>query len=198
MRILTVAKFAAATTSALLLATGTAYAFSDDKPTTSATATPARATAHTGDVQIDHDAPVITRENILIHAPLHTIWKIQTDVENWPTWQPKVDVVVKDTPGRLRPGSVFRWTTEGLSITSTVKQVDYGKRLAWGGPAQGITAVHVWTFTPTSDGVLVHTEESWTGDPVTANQAALQAALDNSLHNWVNNLKHEAESQAGK
>ncbi|WP_327008627.1 multicopper oxidase domain-containing protein [Dactylosporangium sp. NBC_01737] len=127
-------------------------------------------------------------------APLHTIWKIQTDVENWPSWQPDVVGVVKDTPGQLRPGSVFRWSTEGLSITSTVKQVEYCKRLAWGGPAQGITAIHVWTFTPTSGGVLVHTEESWTGDPVVANQATLQAALDNSLHNWVNNLKHEAEA----
>lgn len=196
MRILTAAKLAAATTTALLLATGTAYAFSDANPTT--TANDGQAAAHPGDVKIDVNAPVITRENVLIHAPLHTIWKIQTDVENWPAWQPNVDVVVKDTPGSLRPGSVFRWTTEGLSITSTVKQVDYGKRLAWGGPAQGITAIHVWTFTPTSDGVLVHTEESWTGDPVTANQAALQAALDNSLHNWVTNLKREAEGQGGK
>ncbi|MEV4252511.1 hypothetical protein AB0J52_05020 [Spirillospora sp. NPDC049652] len=56
----------------------------------------------------------------------------------------------------------------------------------------------MWTFTPTSDGVLVHTEESWTGAPVLANQAALQTALDNSLRNWVTNLKHQAESQAGK
>ena len=197
MRILTATKFAAATAGAVLLATGTAHALNDDKPTT-ATTIAAGAAAHTDDVQIDAGAPVITRDNILIHAPLHTIWKIQTDVENWPAWQPNVDVVVKDTPGRLRPGSVFRWTTEGLNITSTVKQVDYGKRLAWGGPAQGITAIHVWTFTPTTDGVLVRTEESWTGDPVTANQATLQTALDNSLHNWVNNLKHQAESQVGK
>lgn len=196
MRILTATKFAAATAAAVLLATGTAHALNDDKPTTATTI--AAAAAHTDDVQIDAGAPVITRDNILIHAPLHTIWKIQTDVQNWPTWQPNVDVVVKDTPGRLRPGSVFRWTTEGLNITSTVKQVDYGKRLAWGGPAQGITAIHAWTFTPTTDGVLVHTEESWTGDPVTANQATLQTALDNSLHNWVTNLKHQAESQVGK
>ncbi|MEW2304661.1 SRPBCC family protein [Streptomyces sp. NPDC006655] len=195
MRSLTVAKFAAATTTALLLApSGTAYAFTDDRPAAPA---PASVT-HAGDVRIDESAPVITRENILIHAPLHTIWKIQTDVENWPAWQPNVVSVVKDTPGRLRPGSVFRWSTEGLDITSTVKQVKPGKRLAWGGPARGITAVHVWTFTPTRDGVLVHTEESWTGAPVTANQAPLQAALDNSLHNWVNNLKHQAETQTPK
>ncbi|MFD8839939.1 SRPBCC family protein [Streptomyces griseofuscus] len=56
----------------------------------------------------------------------------------------------------------------------------------------------MWTFTPTADGVLVRTEESWTGAPVVANTAYLQAALDNSLQNWVNNLKHEAEAQAAK
>ncbi|MFJ4152691.1 hypothetical protein ACIP10_34650 [Streptomyces galbus] len=52
----------------------------------------------------------------------------------------------------------------------------------------------MWTFTPTTHGVLVHTEESWTGAPVEANQAALQVALDNSPHNWVNNLKRQAEA----
>ncbi|KUN77416.1 Shy6-polyketide cyclase [Streptomyces bungoensis] len=189
MRLLTAAKSAAAVTSALLLANGTAYALSADKPT--------RPGAGAGDVRIELGAPVITREDILVHAPLRTVWKIQTDVENRPTWQPDVDTVVKDTPGRLRPGSVFRWTTEGLDITSTVRQADHGKRLAWGGPAQGIGAVHVWTFTPTPDGVLVHTEESWAGDPVTADRAAPQAALDNSLHHWLGNLEREAESQAG-
>ncbi|MGW2695099.1 SRPBCC family protein [Streptomyces sp. NPDC001296] len=200
MRSLTVAKFAATTTALLVSVavsvsvSATAYALTDDKPTTKGTVH----ALHTGDVQIDETAPVITRENILIHAPLHTIWKIETDVEKWPTWQPDVETVVKDTPGPLRPGSVFRWSTEGLDITSTVRQVDHGRRLAWGGPAQGITAIHVWTFAPTRDGVLVHTEESWTGTPVVANQAALQAALDNSLHNWVNNLKDQAETQAAK
>jgi hypothetical protein len=67
-----------------------------------------------------------------------------------------------------------------------------------GGPAQGNTAVHVWTFTPAWNGVLVHTEEPWTGAPVLAQQAAPQAALDNSLHNWVGNLKHEAETRAAR
>jgi hypothetical protein len=62
-----------------------------------------------------------------------------------------------------------------------------------GGPAQGITAVHVWVFTPGKDGVHVHTEESWTGDVVTANVTYLQAALDASLHDWLRNLKAKAE-----
>ncbi|MET9884702.1 SRPBCC family protein [Streptomyces sp. NPDC006430] len=178
-------KAAALATVLVLAATGSAYAVTDDRPATH---------SPVDDVRIDRNAPVITRTEILIHAPLATVWKIQTDVEKWPTWQPSVEAVTKDTPGRLRPGSVFRWSTEGLDIVSTVRQADHGRRLAWGGPAQGITAIHVWTFTPTRDGVLVRTEESWTGAPVLAHQAALQAALDQSLHHWVTNLKHRAET----
>ncbi|WP_326773771.1 hypothetical protein [Streptomyces sp. NBC_01445] len=47
-----------------------------------------------------------------------------------------------------------------------------GKRPAWGGLA------------------------SWTGAPVDADTANRQAALDASLHTWVNNLKHGSESHA--
>lgn len=89
-------------------------------------------------VHPDENAPVITRKSVVINAPLNTIWKVQTDVENWPTWQPNITSLTKDTPGALRSGSVFRWATEGLDITSTVKKVEHGKCLAWGGPAQGI------------------------------------------------------------
>ncbi|MFJ4696381.1 SRPBCC family protein [Streptomyces sp. NPDC088766] len=186
-------KLAALTTTLVLTACGAAQALPAGHDTASTVST-----RRTADVQIDESAPVITRASILVHAPLSVIWKVQTDVENWPAWQPEVDVVTKETPGRLRPGSVFHWSTEGLDITSTVRQVEHGKRLAWGGPAQGITAVHVWTFTRTGNGVLVHTEESWTGAPVVAGQAALQAALDNSLHNWLTNLKREAEARAAR
>lgn len=86
------------------------------------------------------------------------------------------------------------WSTEGLEdITSTVKQVRPEHRIVRGGPAQGITAVHVWTFTRVEEGVLVHTEESWTGEPVTADTAYLQEALDASLDDWLHNLEQRAE-----
>ncbi|MET9596038.1 SRPBCC family protein [Streptomyces sp. NPDC006516] len=150
-------------------------------------------------IGIDETAPVITRDDIVIHAPLDRIWSIQTDVENWPAWQPNVSSAVKQTPGKLRPGSSWIWSTEGLeNITSTVKQVQPKRRIVWGGPAQGITAVHVWTFTQAKNGVHVHTEESWTGEPVTANTAYLQGALDDSLDHWLHNLKQQAEKRPSK
>jgi hypothetical protein len=145
--------------------------------------------------EIDHSAPVITRDDIDIQAPLHRIWTIQTDVEAWPTWQPDVITVTKESPGPLRAGSRFRWSVQGLqNITSTVKQVWPNRRIAWGGPAQGITATHVWTFTPTRNGVHVHTEESWSGAPISANVPAMQQALDASLDAWLHNLKRKAEA----
>ncbi|MFE2586418.1 SRPBCC family protein [Streptomyces sp. NPDC059378] len=158
------------------------------------TVTSAAAHHSTGPVGIDPDAPVITRDDVVVHAPLSRIWKIQTDVASWPSWQPDVTEAVKLTPGPLREGSVFRWSVNGLTdITSTVAQSWPERRIVWGGPAQGITAVHVWTFQRERDGVHVHTEESWAGAPVEADVPAMQQVLDASLSAWLHNLKTRAE-----
>lgn len=63
-----------------------------------------------------------------------------------------------------------------------------------GRPAQGIVAVHVWTLNERDGSVLVSTAQSWAGDPVNAQVKALQAALDQSLRNWLENLKRIAEN----
>jgi uncharacterized protein YndB with AHSA1/START domain len=145
-------------------------------------------------MDINADAPVITRDEILIYAPIDSIWRIKTDVAGWPSWQPDVDGAQVDGP--LSVGSVFRWQTAGLDITFTVEEVDAPRRIMWGGPAQGIIAVHVWTLDEQGDGVLVSTAESWEGDPVTAQVEELQAALDRSLRTWLQNLKRLAEDRS--
>ena len=110
-------------------------------------------------MDINTDAPVITRDEILISAPIQTIWDIQTDVAEWPSWQPDVDGAEADGP--LAVGSVFRWQTAGLDIASTVEEIEPPRRIVWSGPAQGIVAVHVWTLDEQDGGVLVRTAESW-------------------------------------
>jgi uncharacterized protein YndB with AHSA1/START domain len=146
-------------------------------------------------MEINTAAPVITRDEILIQAPIDTIWRIQTDIPSWPSWQPEVDRAQLDGP--LAVGSVFRWQTAGLDITSTVQEIDAPRRIVWGGSAQGIVAVHAWTLQPQDDGILVRTEESWEGEPVNAQVEMLQGALDGSLRNWLQNLKRTAEASAG-
>jgi uncharacterized protein YbjT (DUF2867 family) len=142
-------------------------------------------------MDIDATAPVISRAEMLINAPLEVVWRIQADVCAWPTWRPEVGAARLD--GVLAVGSVLGWEEGGLQITSTVQQVEPLRRVVWTGTAQGIQAVHAWRFTPTPTGVLVHTEESWSGAPVSAQAARLQPLLDGALQAWLGHLKRTAE-----
>jgi hypothetical protein len=55
--------------------------------------------------------------------------------------------------------------------------------------------VHEWRFDESWDGVHVTTIESFTGDPVVADSAAMQSMLDASLTSWLAHLKAAAESR---
>ncbi|MEV0764315.1 SRPBCC family protein [Nocardia sp. NPDC050435] len=161
-----------------------------------------------GGQTIDTAAPIHYRTEALIKAPLQTIWKLQTDVENWPAWQPPVTSAQRLDSGPLRPDSSFRWTTPvpatattpatTLEITSTVHQVEEERCLRWTGPARGDglgidTGTHVWTFTPVADGVLVRTEENWSGAQVEADVATSTQFLGMGLDAWLTNLRVAAE-----
>jgi hypothetical protein len=41
-------------------------------------------------MDIDENAPVITRDEILIDAPLDTVWGLQTGISSWSEWQPDI------------------------------------------------------------------------------------------------------------
>jgi uncharacterized protein YndB with AHSA1/START domain len=145
-------------------------------------------------MDIDENAPVITREEILIDAPLGTVWGLHTDISSWSEWLPDIDASTIEGP--LAVGTVFHWQTSGLSIESTIQEIDPPRRIVWSGPARGIMAIHLWTMTLSDeDRVLVHTEESWDGEPVRAEPKEMQQALDGSLRAWLQSLKHKAEAQ---
>jgi len=145
-------------------------------------------------IGIDENAPVITRDSIMIEAPLPVVWAVHTDIASWPEWHPGVGSATLLTGGELHAGSSFRWVAEGLHVTSTVRQIQPPQRLVWGGPANGIEGVHVWVFTAVPGGVLASTEESWSGGPVEADIPYAQRALDASLAQWLHRLKDRAEA----
>ncbi|MFG2721986.1 SRPBCC family protein [Streptomyces sp. NPDC048416] len=159
---------------------------------------------------VDPGAHVRYRTEAVIHAPLSTIWKLQTDVGRWPSWQGAVKTAERLDRGPFRPGSSFLWTTPvppnpstpatSLDITSTVRQIRHGSCIRWTGPAIGeglhIDGVHVWNFTKVKDGVLVRTEETHTGPQVDANVPAATGMLRAGLDAWLGDLKHAAESRA--
>ncbi|OEJ30464.1 SRPBCC family protein [Streptomyces subrutilus] len=142
-------------------------------------------------VTIDETAPAIARLSTVINAPLATVWHLHADIAAWATWNEDIDQAVLNGP--LAPGASFTWQTHGLDITSTVHELVPGERIVWGGPADGITGIHVWTFEQTGDQVTVHTEESWSGAPVDAAPEELGRALYQSLRNWLATLKSQAE-----
>ncbi|MFF0968856.1 SRPBCC family protein [Streptomyces sp. NPDC003703] len=159
---------------------------------------------------VDPGARVRHRTETVIHAPLHTVWKVQTDIERWPAWQAAVTTAQRLDHGPLRPGSAFRWTTPvppnpstpatRLDITSTVRQIRSGDCIRWTGPADGeglhIDGVHVWNFTEVRGGVLVRTEETHTGPQVDADVPTATAILRQGLEQWLLDLKSTAEARA--
>ena len=143
-------------------------------------------------MEIDHDAPVVVALDLTIAAPLATVWGLHTDIDAWPRWNAGIDTA--ELAGDLAVGSQFTWETSGLTITSTIGEIVPQRRIAWGGETGGIDGRHSWTFTETADGTVVHTEESWDGDPVQADPEGLHAALEGSLIAWLDALKSAAES----
>jgi len=142
-------------------------------------------------LDIDQAAPIIARHDIDIHAPAELVWTIQTDINAWPLWRPKVTSA--SFTDSLKPGASFAWEDSGLQITSTIKEIELNRRIVWTGPAQGIFAVHVWEITPTATGVHVHTEESWAGAGLDTQAEYLQPLLDKSLVEWLALLKARSE-----
>ena len=143
---------------------------------------------------IDRDAPVIARHEIDIHAPLETVWRLQTNVNGWPAWQ--TDITAARLDGPFEPGNSFTWTSYGFTVTSTIYLVEDHSRTLWGGAAQGIMGTHEWRFAQSPAGVHVITSESFAGDPADADPTGMQTILDNSLTAWLTRLKQQAESSA--
>ena len=179
-----------------------------------ATVTPAQAATVSLTCQgagVDPAAQVRYRTESLIKAPLSTIWKLQTDVERWPSWPQRevVTMVKRLDPGPFRQRSQFRWTAPvppspasppgTLVITSTVQQLRHDRCIRWTGPAIGeglhIDGVHVWTFTEAPGGVVVRTEETHTGPQVDANVPLATKYLGDGLEAWLKAVKTAAESR---
>ncbi|WP_327064823.1 SRPBCC family protein [Kitasatospora sp. NBC_01302] len=162
---------------------------------------------------IDPAAQLHYQTEAFIKAPPSTVWRLHTDVTRWPAWQSAVTSMKRLDPGPLRSGSQFRWTTPApatastpattLVITSTVQQIEPGRCIRWSGPAIGTglsidRGVHVWNFTRVRGGVLVRTEESWTGRQIDADPATAAKYLYPGLDAWLSDLKTAAEARSDR
>lgn len=144
---------------------------------------------------VDRSAPVLAHHEVEIRAPLGTVWQLHIDVNGWTSWQEAITEAHID--GRFEPGNSFDWSSYGFAVTSEIYEVSERRRTLWGGTAGGITGVHEWLFAETDGGVRVTTNESFAGDPVSADVAGTQGQLDASLVAWLDYLRSAAASTAG-
>lgn len=142
-------------------------------------------------MNIDLNAPVISREKILINAAVKTVWNLFTDISNWSNWN--ADINFSNLAESLALGATFHWETAGMKIASTIKELIPPKQIGWSGEVQGIMGVHVWHFADENGITLVKTEESWNGEAARKNISEMQKTLDESLQSWLKKLKTEAE-----
>jgi uncharacterized membrane protein len=137
------------------------------------------------------EAPVITRKNIVINAPVEKVWKVFSDINNWDAWQK--EIVTPKMNGAFKPGTSFNWKSNGLTITSTLQTVEKNRMVGWSGPAFGAFAIHTWYFTEQNGQTTIRVEESMEGWLVTLFKNTFQSSLDTSIEHWLNALKVEAE-----
>ena len=146
--------------------------------------------------EIDRQAPVVGASELEIPAAPEAVWKVLTDFERWPSWNP--DVKSMSMQGPLAVGSEFEWRAGPGTITSTIQRVEPPRLIAWTGRTLGIRAIHFWWLEPRDAGTFVRTEESYDGLVARVLRRPLQKTLDRALEDGLRHLKAEVERQTAQ
>lgn len=144
-------------------------------------------------MDINTNAPVFARKEIIINAPIEKVWQTQTDLEAWPGWQPDIATVKLD--GDLKAGTTFRWKAQGLTIRSRLHTVEPNRRIGWTGTAMGMQAIHNWTFEAHGETTRAITEESLSGWLTRLMKLFDPHFLEKSLEATLQRLKKKTEEQ---
>ncbi len=139
----------------------------------------------------DFKAVASSRAQIEIAASPDVIWELLSNIGRWPAWNSLVQKA--ELSGPLHPGSVFKWQSKGFAVTSTLREVDPNRRLAWTGKAFGTRAVHIWEMEEKNHGTILRTAESFGGWLPKLLPAVMQRSLDETLRAWLQAIKAEAE-----
>src|SRR6187549_3155809 len=101
-------------------------------------------------MQLEHNAPVVARQEMLINAPIEKVWHLQADIAHWHEWH--TDMGAAKLEGDVKAGTVFRWKAAGLNIVSTLQTVEPERSIGWTGISLGSRAVDTWHFEATPNG----------------------------------------------
>jgi hypothetical protein len=143
-------------------------------------------------------ADLFAHNDLIINASCERIWSHIIDAKRWPIWYPNSQAV--EIPGDdpvLRDGTVFRWTTFGLTIESTVHEFVPNQRLGWFGYAPGAkpSFYHSWYLQPKGDMCHVVMDEAGVGKDAAGLRQSDETLMHRGHDLWLATLKWVAESK---
>lgn len=142
-------------------------------------------------MEIDQHAPMIARSETQIAAPVEKVWALLTNIDGWPAWQPGISAAKLE--GGLAQGSIFRWKANGLSIVSTIRELEPERHIGWTGDSLGMKAVHLWHLEPRDQGTHVSVEESLSGWFPRLLKPFMPRFLEKSMAKSLDTLKTHAQ-----
>jgi hypothetical protein len=155
-----------------------------------ATATYAPA-QHPFQVTLPQNAPVLSEDNIIIHADPAKVWQVLSDINHWPMlWK---SVSQSELKGPLAPKTDFVWKADGMRIHSTLHTVVSASYLGWTGRTMGIRAVHNWTLKEVENGTEVQVAETMQGFLASLFKKALAKSLQKGMRKSLEQLKTACE-----
>jgi uncharacterized membrane protein len=144
-------------------------------------------------IPINAEAPVMSRNQLEIDAPVETLWQILTNIEDWPTWQKAVTETA--LLGKIKEGADFNWKADGLSFKSKIHTVKPYSQFGWTGSTFGASAIHNWTFVEKEGKTLLIVEESLQGVLPRLFRSFFQKNLDTGVLTNLTELKTAAEAK---
>jgi hypothetical protein len=111
-------------------------------------------------MNINPNAPVSGKNEIVIDASREKILSIITDINNWTNWRKSITKSKLLEP--LVENSNFKWSADGLNYKSKIHT--YNKdAFGWTGTTIGAYAIHNWFFVEDNGKTVVRVEESLDG-----------------------------------
>lgn len=143
-------------------------------------------------IPVNENAPVKSRNQIEIQAPIDTVWYILTDIKNWTKWQKAVtETIVGEKIGE---GTNFKWKAGGLSFKSRIHTSKPNTAFGWTGTTIGASAIHNWTFMKKDNNTTIVTvEESLQGVFPKLFRKYFQNNLDKGVLTNLTELKNASE-----
>jgi hypothetical protein len=139
-------------------------------------------------IEADPTASCYSKEEILINSPIEVVFKIISDIKNWPSWQSSVTLT--EITGPVQVGAEFKWKAGGLNINSKLHTVNKNSEIGWTGKIWWIKAVHNWYLRNENQKTRVIVEESLTGP----GSSLMQKSLTEGMKKNLSELKAKAES----